>query len=785
MVPAGLGFRGRLLAAMLSLVAATAVVLGVVFLVYLLEDEKQRASDSLDVAARVTSEIMARRSELLTGNLQVLVDDFGFRSAIASNDQATMESALVNHAGRAGADIAVVLDNQGAQLIALGISGETLRQAVPGLLQSARNRGGADQIISAGGRALQMFAVPIRGAGLRAWLVAGFVLDDAFARQLADLTGTDVLFRIRQSQGQGLLAASRRPDRFHQLLDDLPETTTGERPVENERFFIRTMELGGEQASAVQAVLLIDREEALANYYNRATDLALILMLSIVLSGLVVLVTARALGQPVLQLARFATAIGEGKDAAEPSPPRTRELRTLQSALTTMQQRVRDREDRIRFNAFHDELTGLANRKALNEKLSPALEEAHPLLLVGVTLNRFRALNDTLGFQFGDQVLSMAADRLQRIVGHRALVLARTGGNEFMVLVEPMQGPLKELLLDIRDGLQATATIGETPISLHVAVAGLKLPEDAATLDQVRRRLSLTLKRAEHDPRSLAVYEPGGDETHLRELTLTQDLRRAIADNGLNVVYQPKILMASAEMIQVEALARWQHPEMGFISPEEFILLAEQTGQIGDLTRFILSQISQDLADLHRQGLEIGAAINLSALDLSNPTLTEEIREAFSRHSIPFSWLTFEITESAFMSDATSARATLDQLGTLGASLSVDDFGTGYSSLSQLRQLPVQELKIDKSFVLRLEQEPQDQLIVRSTIDMAHGLGLSVVAEGIENLDSWRLLQQWGCDKGQGFFMARPMPQQALAAWARDFRAGARELRPLMTGDMR
>ncbi|WP_328185336.1 bifunctional diguanylate cyclase/phosphodiesterase [Marinobacter sp. OP 3.4] len=772
-----LGFRGRLLVAMLSLVAATALALGLAFMFYLLEDEEQRAANSLDVAARVTTEIMAGRAELLSGSLKVLVDDFGFRSAIASDNQATLESALNNHAGRAGADIAVVLDSNGNPKATLGTADINLKDFLPRLLARARDQGQAEQIVSTGNKALQMFVVPVTGAGLRAWLVAGFALDNGFARQLAELTDTSVVFRSRASGS--LLAASAPPEPFTRL----PEPGDNGDMQETRGFFFRAIDLGPGQPSPVQAMLLIDRERALANYHDRATDLILILLVAVALSGLVVLVTARALGRPVLDLARLATAIGDGEPVTEPTPPRTRELRTLQDALIAMQRRVREREERIRFNAFHDELTGLTNRKALNEQLEEYLRKRRPLLLAGITLTRFRALNDTLGFDFGDQALGLAADRLRTTLEHQALLLSRSGGNEFVVLADPEAGPLDTLLARIRDALQAEATIGGTPLHLQVALAGLEVPRDAGTLDEIRRRLRLTLKRAEHSPGLVALYEPGGDEHHLRELTLSQDLRQAIATGGLDLVYQPKIDMNSVGIAQVEALCRWHHPELGFISPEEFILLAEQTGQIGNLTRFILTRIAQDLASLHREGLLIGAAINLSALDLGNPQLTDDVRQAFGGRGIDCHWLTFEVTESAVMSDAASAHRTLDQLRAMGATLSVDDFGTGYSSLSQLRQLPVQELKIDKSFVLRLHQEPQDQLIVRSTIDMAHGLGLTVVAEGIENLESWQLLQDWGCDKGQGFYMARPMPAPDLGDWARTFRTRADTLLPT-TGDI-
>ncbi|MEX2366256.1 MAG: EAL domain-containing protein, partial [Pseudohongiellaceae bacterium] len=225
-----------------------------------------------------------------------------------------------------------------------------------------------------------------------------------------------------------------------------------------------------------------------------------------------------------------------------------------------------------------------------------------------------------------------------------------------------------------------------------------------------------------------------------------------------------KLQMVDGSMLQVEALVRWVHPELGFISPEEFIFLAEQSGQITDLTRHILRRVAEDARNWQACGLDIGVAINLSAMDLIRPELIEDVVDAFSDWRLPMSAITLEVTESALMQDPETALETLVKLRELGVILSVDDFGTGYSSLSHLRTLPVQELKIDKSFVLKLDTEPQDQLIVKSTIDMAHGLGLKIVAEGIENNETWHILKNWGCETGQGFYMSRPVGAADLLA---------------------
>lgn len=240
--------------------------------------------------------------------------------------------------------------------------------------------------------------------------------------------------------------------------------------------------------------------------------------------------------------------------------------------------------------------------------------------------------------------------------------------------------------------------------------------------------------------------------------------------------YQPKLDNQTGELVQVEALVRWTHPELGFIAPEEFIFLAEQAGFIHELTNHILKRVAGDARRWYQQGVDVGVAINLSAKDLSWPALARQIADNFNDWHHNLDRITLEVTESALMEDPEKTMVTLNQLTDLGVTLSVDDFGTGYSSLSQLRKLPVQELKIDKSFILKLDTEPQDQLIVKSTIDMAHGLGLSIVAEGIENLGSWQLLQRWGCNLGQGFYLSRPVSPADLPEIARSLAIRKREL---------
>jgi len=763
-----IGFRGRLVTAMVTLVAIVSLSIGALLMLYLFEDEKARALEQLNLGERVAEEVLERRTSLILSRLDVVVRDFGFRSAIASGDRPTADSALTNQALRVGANFALLLGSSGDTLADAGALPESLpdSQLANQLLSEARQSGYARQVSVFADQGFEVLAIPVEAPGLRAWLIAGFDIDDDVSDIIGRLSGTQVLFRAQIGDGDdyqflsgtGAIEASRRDE----LSSAVARTSGDTRFLESANYFTRIVGLTEDQPSALQLLLLINRDASLSNYYRRAVEILLLVSAVLVLAALIALVIARNMGRPVLQLADYAKAIGDGRT---PPPIRIRaggELAELRQALGDMLAKLRDREDQIRYAASHDEITGLPNRNAFLSRLREQFGSRRPCSLMGMRINDLSDVNDTLGLEFGDKVLRAVSARLEEALPGSS-ALARTGGGEFLMMtVSQSEAELDALATRLRDTVELPLLIDNTPFSLRCTMVTLQLPKDAIDTDQVRRRLNLTFEQAQKSRLPVTHYQPGRDENHLRELQLISDLHSAITSNGLHMNYQPKLEMACASFHQAEALVRWIHPELGFISPEEFIFLAEQSGQITELTRHILHRVASDASQWHTAGMNIGVAVNLSALDLTRPELADDVSEAFSGWQLPMSRITLEVTESALMEDPETALETLRRLRKLGVTLSVDDFGTGYSSLSQLRKLPVQELKIDKSFILRLEAEPQDQLIVRSTIDMAHGLGLRVVAEGIENADSWRLLRDWGCELGQGFFLSRPVAADDL-----------------------
>ncbi|MGP4845397.1 putative bifunctional diguanylate cyclase/phosphodiesterase [Marinobacter sp. 1Y8] len=771
------GFRGRLLIAMLMLVLGTSFSIAAAFMVSTFQEEESRAHERLNVAGDVVQEVLARRAAILFTSLTVLVEDFGFKSAIATQNEPTMRSMLENHSQRFNSSLAIVTDRAGNILANLQGLPPGAALPFPQLIEEANRTGAATALITWDDQAYQALMVPVQAPGLKAWLVMGIALNDAFADTISRLTGVDIVFRS-VSEGAETPIIYGQTVSVDQAMGSANAMPANPDMIGNQRYFIRTTQLGKRDEAPVQALLLLDRQTALSAYYRLALDLLWVVIGALTVAGLIALALARALGRPVLELAAFAGSIGDGKATAPPGIRARGELQTLEQSLEAMQQRISHREHRIRHDANHDSLTGLPNRRAMERQVRQQLADGQQGWLLSLSITGLKEISETLGFEFGDNVLIASGLRLRGIVPADQM-LARTGGNEFMVVAPNTdETAIHNTLADIRTALENAVTISDTPVSVELAAALLELPEHAHTVDDVRRRTSLTLDRARKHETRTATYLEGGEEHHLRELRIIRDLQQAMANREIRMVYQPKIRFDTATLTQVEALVRWQHPELGFLNPEEFIQLAERSGQIHQLTDYIIRSVERDGRDWYGRGMpKIGVAINLSTLDLTNANLPALINTIFADWPRPLNMLTFEITETAAMVDMQASARTLERLRQLGAKLSVDDFGTGYSSLAQMRQLPVQELKIDKSFVMKLDSTPQDQLIVKSTVDMAHGLGLTVVAEGIENEGSWRLLQSWGCEMAQGYFLGRPMSPEGLVDWHVEFQQKSGGLR--------
>jgi len=429
-------------------------------------------------------------------------------------------------------------------------------------------------------------------------------------------------------------------------------------------------------------------------------------------------------------------------------------------------------EEQLLYQSRHDALTDLPNRILLMERLEEAIkvprQAGQRVALLIIDLDHFKDINDTFGHQHGDLLLQQVAERLLHVAGPQATV-ARLGGDEFALLLPATdKARTQQMVESLFTALDAAFTL--RGYSLHVeASVGIALyPEHGLDALTLLRRADMALYMAKRAHESYAFYDATYDQYSPRRLALTGALRNAIASNELLLYYQPEADALTGFVQGVEALLRWQHPIYGFLSPDQFIPLAEQTGLITPLSAWVLETALRQCREWLRSGLELRVSVNLSMWNLRDECLPDTIAALLQTYCIPPRLLCLELTESAVMVDTERTLAVLSRITALGVRISVDDFGTGYSSLFYLKRLPVNELKIDRTFVQHMRDVEADAAIVRSTIELAHSLGLHVVAEGVEDIATWQQLRALGCDTIQGYYLSRPLPPHDFERWLRE-----------------
>jgi diguanylate cyclase (GGDEF)-like protein len=412
-----------------------------------------------------------------------------------------------------------------------------------------------------------------------------------------------------------------------------------------------------------------------------------------------------------------------------------------------------------RHQALHDALTGLPNRALFRERVKAAVEGAPgPVSILLMDLDRFKEVNDTLGHHNGDLLLEAVAARLLATVPPDHLV-ARLGGDEFGILVMDASNRMTVTSLAERV-LQALTTpfvVQDMTLEVGASIGIAVYPDHGRDVDTLVQRADVAMYEAKNSLRGHQFYAPELDSYSPTRLLLVGDLRKAIEDRSLSVAFQPKVDVRTGSIIGAEALARWAHRGRGLVPPDEFIPIAEHTGLLRPLTLLVLETALEQCARWRGAGHEIGVAVNLSVRNLLDAELPDDVARLLARFGLPPSALELEITESALVADPGRTYAVLQRLHDIGAGISIDDFGTGYSSLSYLRRMPLDEVKIDKSFVIGMSTDENDALIVRSTIDLCVNLGLRVVAEGVETLEIWERLADLGCHVAQGFYFGAPL----------------------------
>ncbi|MFL6245750.1 MAG: EAL domain-containing protein [Thermoanaerobaculia bacterium] len=747
---------------------------------------RRSIADELRVGARVLDRILETRARQLSDSLRVLVRDFPFREAVASTDLPTITSVLENHGSRIDADVVALISLDGV-VTADTVGGRLVGQRFPfaSMLKTAEQENGeASATVSFANKPYQFVTVPVLAPRPIAFVSAGFEIDDRVLEDVADLTSLDVSIWSSSVGGKPLLISTLRPDERNDLIAHmgahndlrLRETTL---TLGDASYATLLRPLATGDNSRVNTLVQRSLEEAQRPFVTLERQVFALSFAILLIAMLAAVLFARTVSRPLQVLADGAGRIERGDYVSPIVVKQQDEIGHLATAFNAMQAAIAAREDQIMFQATHDALTGLPNRARFLGRISHAIAASKRLAAKGngagpavgmivMDVDRFKDVNDTLGHHFGDQLLIEIGRRLEQTVGTVDRV-ARFGGDEFAVKFTTADSrEATDIAARVSTAFDAPFVLGDISIDVNASLGIAVYPDHADDADTLMKRADIAMYEAKKNQSGMAVYEAGRDENSLRRLSLMMELRQAIAGDELELYYQPKIDLATGHVVHAEALVRWNHPRHGVMRPDEFIPLAEQSGKIGLITKWAIRKAIAQCAAWRRDGIDLTVAVNLSALDLFDSELPTFISGLLSDAELPPAKIVLEITESAVMKDAAYAQRILTDLKRRGLCLAIDDFGTGYSSLAHLKRLPVDELKIDKSFVLNLSETANDDMvIVRSTIELAHNMGLVVIAEGVESAEAWRILKRLGCDMAQGYYMSRPLRVDAITEWFR------------------
>ncbi len=733
--------------------------------------------DELRVGARVFDSTLSARGRQLSDTVRVLAADFAFREAVASGDRPTITSVLNNHGSRIAADAVFLIGLDGS------VAADTLADSrfvdrpfpLPALVDRAREKGEAAGVVALDAldhRPYQFVVVPVLAPEPIAWVCIGFTIDERVLDGVRDLTALDVSLVASPPDGRPLLISALPRDKRAELLERLREQSRTAESLQLGGETYETLLEPLETADGSRVQMLLQRSLEQASGPLRQLELRILALSSAALLVAIVAASffARGVTSPLRRLAEAARRIGRGDYATPVGVTQGDEIGQLAAAFDGMRAGISQREEQIRFQATHDALTGLPNRVLFLDRLAVEIAQARRRgSLVGLAvmdLDRFKEINDTLGHSFGDDLLVEVGRRLGQTI-RASDTVARLGGDEFAVMFEvaDARGAL-DVAARVGRALEAPLTLGGVSIDVNASLGIALCPLHADDAGTLMKRADVAMYQAKRQHGAVAVYEPGRDEHSLRRLAILSELRQAVAGDQLELHFQPQVALAGGRVRRAEALVRWRHPRYGLMSPDEFVTLAEQSGNVGLITRWVLQQAVAACDEWQRAGLDLAVAVNLSALDLHDPELPAFVVGLLQQRSLPPARLVLEITESAAMKDPAHAQTTLGELKARGLALAIDDYGTGQSSLAQLKRLRVDELKIDKSFVTHLGGgASEDALIVRSTIELGHNLGLEVVAEGVEDAAAWERLERFGCDLAQGYFVSRPLPEPQFREW--------------------
>lgn len=730
------------------------------------------------VGSRVFDRLLEQDAQRLVQGARLMAADYAFREVIATGDHETIGSVLVNYGKRIDAPLVMIvgLDKK--------VLGDTLESgagkpfALPDLLEQAQAWEQASTLAVWRGELYQLVVVPVLAPVPIAWAVVGQRINDTLTSDLRRLTRLDITFFSKRAndawklQASTLSPAQRTSLRADMASDRFAESDADGNAVYSEDAITRMIVLPPKAGVRVVAVLQQPLYPALEPFRRLQRQLALISLLGALISVFASIFIARSIARPVHDLAGVAQRIAAGDYSTAPPVARADEIGDLANAFRNMQQDIAQRESRIMDLAYRDGLTQLPNRALYNDRLDEALTVATakglPVAVLLMDLDHFKDVNDSLGHPIGDLILRAVSSRLELLLKRPTDTVARLGGDEFAILLPGDDAARAERVAKtMLQALEMPMTPEGHVVDVRASIGIAVYPEHGRERSTLLRHADAAMYAAKRRNLGIALWDERYDQHSKERLSLMSGLRKAVDEDELVLFYQPKVPLRSGSELHAEALVRWRHPTRGLVAPVEFIAFAEQTGYIRAITQWVMAHAIVQCSAWRSADLPMNVSINISARDLVDLELPDRFEALLRKHGCAAQWITLEITESAILDDPDHAIDNLRRLHALGCRLAIDDYGIGYSSLAYLRRLPVHELKIDKTFILGMARDTSDAVIVRSTIDLAHHMGLTVVAEGVEDEATVERLRGLSCDMVQGYLLSRPLGAEDIIAWMR------------------
>jgi diguanylate cyclase (GGDEF)-like protein len=732
------------------------------------EQTQSRLKRDLIIAENVLQRVLQNREDLLYNSAYVLTADFGFKQAVASGDKGTIDSALSNHGQRIKADLMALVSLDGQTVTsAPAVLKMQYPFPYPAVINNVIKKGGDTSLMMLDGQLYQVIMLTIDAPTPIGIALIGFKLDNSILTQLNKITQLETTLQVFTGQTE-VYKISTLPEaaistalvNINQRPSWLSITVTKDTPYISKQFT-----LADDLDSQTIITLSEDAQKLFADFTSLQLGIIVICVFAILLATLLAALFSKKISQPLTVLAGIAERISVGnytKDVAVAS--NTKEVRLLSEAFTSMQSNIQSREQEIIFQARHDPLTSLYNRLYIETLLDSKFLGKSSFLVVGINICGFRGINDVFGYHNGDLCLKELALRLSQFDG----VTARLNGGELLWL--PNIAPTEKLINALKSALEVPIDTGDVVINISVAMALIDCPKDANNTEEVFKRLNIVLDEAQITFGLVLNFNSKLEERYTRRLSIITELKNTLerTRDELSLNYQPKLDLKKGSVTHVEALIRWTNPRLGFVSPEDFIAIAEQAGLIENITSWVINRAIEDAVRFRQANLNVSVAINLSAKDIMNPALLTNVLALLKEKNLDTACLSFEITEGDLVKDHDMAIIHLQAFRDEGFEIAIDDFGTGYSSMAYLQNLPVNTLKVDKSFVLKLHEQDGDQKIVKTVINLAHSFDMNVVAEGVENIEALTLLADWGCELAQGYYICKPTCADKFITWYND-----------------